>query len=220
MTVTRADDTAGLGYVISATNPVDRMYRQTGVLNPGKPLQNMIDGLAKMPLLAQPGTRWYYSIAVDVQGYLIEKFSGMSFGDFAEQRIFAPLGMKDTAFYVPADKLSRLALVHVQDGAGKLLPPDDGRGDPTVVPLGPSGGGGLFSTASTTLCEMLLEADSSTASTCSRREPSNDADQPCHARAAQDDARRHRARLFRVWAAEAGEPVSGAIAYGIAGTWF
>ena len=88
--------TAGLGYVISATNPVDRMYRQTGVLNPGKPLQNMIDGLAKMPLFAQPGTRWYYSIAVDVQGYLIEKFSGMSFGDFAQQRIFGPLGMKDT----------------------------------------------------------------------------------------------------------------------------
>ncbi len=151
--------TAGLGYVISGTNPVDRMYRQTGVLNPAKPLQNMIDGLARMPLFAQPGTRWYYSIAVDVQGYLVEKFSGMSFGDYLQTKIFAPLGMKDTAFYVPAEKVSRLALVHSQDGDGKLMPPDNTRGDPTVVPLGPSGGGGLFSTASdyARFCEMLLE---------------------------------------------------------------
>jgi CubicO group peptidase (beta-lactamase class C family) len=151
--------TAGLGYVISAVNPVDRMYRQAGVLDSSKPLQTMIDGLATMPLLAQPGTRWYYSIAVDVQGYLIEKLSGMSFADFAQTRIFAPLGMKDTAFYVPAGKISRLALVHSQDGTGKLMPPDNSRGDPTVVPLGPSGGGGLFSTASdyARFCEMLLE---------------------------------------------------------------
>jgi CubicO group peptidase (beta-lactamase class C family) len=119
----------------------------------------MIDGLAKLPLLSQPGTRWYYSIAVDVQGYLVEKLSGMTFGDYLQSKIFAPLGMKDTAFYVPADKVSRLALVHGQDSAGKLTPPDGSRGDPTLVPLGPSGGGGLFSTAAdyARFCEMLLE---------------------------------------------------------------
>jgi CubicO group peptidase (beta-lactamase class C family) len=151
--------TAGLGYVISNVNPVDRLYRQTGVLDPSKPLQNMIDGLAKLPLLAQPGTRWYYSIAVDVQGYLVEKFSGKTFDEFLRTRIFEPLGMKDTAFYVPAEKLSRLALVHAQDGGGRLMPPDASRGDPTVVPRGPSGGGGLFSTAPdyARFCEMLLE---------------------------------------------------------------
>src|ERR1700677_3944874 len=70
--------TAGLGYVLSPNNPVDKMIIDGNVLNAAAPLQTMIDGLGKMPLLAQPGTRWSYSIAVDVQGYLIEKFSGMS----------------------------------------------------------------------------------------------------------------------------------------------
>ena len=109
--------TAGLGYVISPNNPVDKMIIDRNVLNAGAPLQTMIDGLAKIPLLAQPGTRWSYSIGVDVQGYLIEKFSGMSFADFARTRIFEPLGMKDTGFYVPKEKVARLALVHTGSGA-------------------------------------------------------------------------------------------------------
>ena len=109
--------TAGLGYVLSPNNPVDKMIIDQKVLDAGAPLQNMIDGLAKTPLLAQPGTRWSYSIAVDVQGYLVEKFSGQPFGEFARKRVFEPLGMKDTAFYVPQDKLARLALVHTGAGA-------------------------------------------------------------------------------------------------------
>jgi len=149
--------TAGLGYVLSATNPVDKMIIDANVLNANAPLQAMIDGLAKIPLLAQPGTRWSYSIAVDVQGYLIEKFSGQSFADFARTRIFEPLGMKDTAFYVPKEKLARFAQVHT--GAGANLAVDTNRPDPTVVPLGASGGGGLFLTASdyARFCEMLLQ---------------------------------------------------------------
>lgn len=149
--------TAGLGYVLSSNNPVDKMIIDQNVLNAGAPLQTMIDGLAKIPLLAQPGTRWSYSIAVDVQGYLIEKFSGMPFAEFAKKRIFDPLGMKDTGFYVPKDKLARLALVHM--GSGSSLAVDENRPDPAVVPLGPSGGGGLFSTAMdyARFCEMLLE---------------------------------------------------------------
>ena len=106
----------------------------------------MIDKLAKMPLQSQPGTRWSYSIAVDVQGYLVEKLSGQKFDEFLRTRMFEPLGMKDTAFYVPKEKLSRLALVHTEAKEGGLTV-DENRGDPTVVPLGPSGGGGLFSTA-------------------------------------------------------------------------
>jgi CubicO group peptidase (beta-lactamase class C family) len=149
--------TAGLGYVLSPINPVDKMIIEGNVLNAAAPLQSMIDGLVKIPLLAQPGTRWSYSIAVDVQGYLIEKFSGQSFGEFARQRIFEPLGMKDTAFYVPKEKLSRFAQVHM--GSGANLAVDANRPDPTVIPLGPSGGGGLFSTAMdyARFCEMLLE---------------------------------------------------------------
>ncbi|MGH9141310.1 MAG: serine hydrolase domain-containing protein [Vicinamibacterales bacterium] len=148
--------TAGLGYVLSANNPVDKMIIDANVLNSAAPLKNMIDGLARMPLLAQPGTRWSYSIGVDVQGYLVEKFSGMSFADFLRTRVFEPLGMKDTAFYVAKEKLSRLALVH--NGGPNGLVVDEHRPDPTVVPLGASGGGGLFSTAMdyARFCEMML----------------------------------------------------------------
>jgi len=137
--------TAGLGYVLNPKNPVDQMIIQGRVLDTAAPLQTMIDKLGKIPLLAHPGTRWSYSIAVDVQGYLVEKFSGMKFDEFLRTRLFEPLGMKDTAFYVPQEKLSRLALVH-NDGQGGLVV-DENRPDPKVVPLGPSGGGGLFSTA-------------------------------------------------------------------------
>jgi len=149
--------TAGLGYILSPNNPVDKMIIDGNILNAAAPLQNMIDGLGKTPLLAQPGTRWSYSIAVDVQGYLIEKFSGQTFADFAHTRIFEPLGMKDTGFYVPKEKLSRFSQVHT--GSGATLAVDVNRPDPTVIPLGASGGGGLFSTAMdyARFCEMLLQ---------------------------------------------------------------
>ncbi len=149
---------AGLGYTISAANPVDRMLREANVLDTAKPLQNMVDILARTPLRSQPGTQWSYSIAVDVQGYLIEKFSGMTFAEFLQKRLFDPLGRKDSGFHIAKDKVARLALVH-NDQKGKLLPPEDGRrGDPTVAPVGASGGGGLFSTAADYMkfCEMLL----------------------------------------------------------------
>jgi len=149
--------TAGLGYVLNPNGPVDKMIIEANVLNARAPLQTMIDGLAKIPLLAQPGTRWSYSIAVDVQGYLVEKFSGQPFADFLRTRIFEPLGMKDTAFYVPKEKLARFAQVHT--GAGASLAVDENRPEPTMVPLGPSGGGGLYSTAAdyVRFCEMLLQ---------------------------------------------------------------
>ena len=78
--------TAGLGYVLNPNAPVDRMIIDAGVLNAAAPLSKMIDGLGRIPLLAQPGTRWSYSIAVDVQGYLVQKFSGMGFEEFLQKR--------------------------------------------------------------------------------------------------------------------------------------
>jgi CubicO group peptidase (beta-lactamase class C family) len=149
--------TGGLGYVLNANNPVDKMIIDGNVLNARASLQDMITGLAKIPLLAQPGTRWSYSIGVDVQGYLVEKFSGQTFADFLRTRIFEPLGMKDTAFYVPKEKLARFALVHT--GAGSALAVDENRPDPIESPVGASGGGGLFSTAAdyARFCEMLLQ---------------------------------------------------------------
>jgi CubicO group peptidase (beta-lactamase class C family) len=137
---------AGLGYVLNSANAVDRLVIKEQILNPAAPLQAMIDKLAKTPLMAQPGTRWYYSIAVDVQGYLVEKLSGQPFAEFLQSRLFGPLGMKDTAFFVPKAKVARLARVHTEGPGGTLAPPSDDAIDVTTPPLGPSGGGGLFST--------------------------------------------------------------------------
>ena len=131
----------GLGYGGGDT-AVDEMYREQGVLDPDEPLQAMVDKLAIIPLLAQPGTRWIYSVSVDVQGYLVEQLSGQPFDQFLKERIFDPLGMTDTAFYVPEEKLDRVALIY-----GEGLSAVDMGETRTTPPAGPSGGGGLWGTA-------------------------------------------------------------------------
>ena len=149
---------AGLGYVLNPANAVDRLIIKERILNPAVPLQVMIDKLATTPLMAQPGTRWYYSIAVDVQGYLVEKLSGQPFAEFLQARLFGPLGMKDTAFYVPQDKLSRLARIHTDGKDGGIAAPADDAVRVSEPPPGPSGGGGLYSTADDYLrfAQMIL----------------------------------------------------------------
>ena len=136
------DKPDGLGRV----NPVDRLYREHRVLNADVPLQTMIATLATLPLLGQPGTRWYYSISVDVQGYLVEQLSGQPLDRFLEARIFEPLGMVDTSFYVPPDKVDRLAIIYTAGDDGTLEKANMGQ-TRTSVPAGPSGGGGLWGTA-------------------------------------------------------------------------
>jgi len=147
----------GLGYGLGTANHVDRLYREQRVLNADEPLQAMIDKLSNLPLLAQPGTRWYYSIGVDVQGYLVEKLSGQPFPEFLQERIFDPLGMVDTAFYVPEEKLDRVALIYGEGDDGDLERFDMGP-TRTEMPAGPSGGGGLWGTADDYLrfTQMLL----------------------------------------------------------------
>ncbi len=142
--------TAGFSYGFdSARNAVDRLYYEGGLAGGGSRLtgmQDMIDKLAKMPLLYQPGTRWVYSMAVDIQGYIVEKLSGMTIRDFFEQRIFAPLGMIDSAFHVPASKQHRLATAYSGDGKGGLVPmPQSSKPDSDPAYCNP--GGGLFMTA-------------------------------------------------------------------------
>ena len=147
----------GLGYGLGTANHVDRLYREHRVLNADEPLQAMIDKLSRLPLLAQPGTRWYYSIGVDVQGYLVEQISGRPFPEFLQERIFDPLGMVDTAFYVPEEKLDRVALIYGEGDDGGLERFDMGP-TRTAMPAGPSGGGGLWGTADDYLrfTQMLL----------------------------------------------------------------
>jgi CubicO group peptidase (beta-lactamase class C family) len=137
--------TAGFTYGVFGATPVDKMYQEAQLLN-APTLQDFIDRVAKLPLLYQPGEGWVYSISVDIQGYLVEKLSGRPFADFVRERIFLPLGMKDTGFYVPAEKLDRVASIYQSDAVAgaKAMPTDPGISQPPGLP---SGGGGLYSTA-------------------------------------------------------------------------
>ena len=107
---------AGFTYGLFGNTPVDMIYRANNPLE-APSLQAMIDRLSTMPLLYQPGTKWVYSVSVDIQGYLVEKLSGKTFPEFLRTRLFEPLGMVDTAFYVPAEKLSRVATIYAYDKA-------------------------------------------------------------------------------------------------------
>lgn len=136
--------TAGFTYGYFGSTPVDKLYQQSVPLSAAS-LQEFIDRMAQLPLLYQPGEGWVYSVGVDIQGYLVEKLSGQPFPEFLRERIFEPLGMKDTAFYVPKDKMSRLATVYAWSAEGLAATPHDkGVNEPPGLP---SGGGGLYSTA-------------------------------------------------------------------------
>jgi len=147
----------GLTYGVFGSTPVDKMYTDVNVLDRDATLQAMIDKLGKIPLLHQPGERWHYSVSVDVQGYLVEKLSGQPFPEFLKQRIFDPLGMKDTAFYVPADKMNRFVSFYTYDKDRKFVA-HPGVPDFSKPPGAPSGGGGMVSTAMDYMrfCQMLL----------------------------------------------------------------
>jgi CubicO group peptidase (beta-lactamase class C family) len=137
----------GFAYGLVTDNPVDKAYRDSGLLG-SKTSKEFIDTLAKLPLADQPGTRWRYSASVDIQGLIVERLSGQSLPDFMQSRIFGPLKMTDTGFYVPPAKAARLANLYVYaPKAGKLVPAEgfmvlDVSKPPTVA----SGGGGLVST--------------------------------------------------------------------------
>jgi CubicO group peptidase (beta-lactamase class C family) len=142
--------TAGFGYGLGDEHPVDRLYREKRVLG-ANGLAEMIQRTAEIPLMYQPGTKWSYSSAVDIQGYIVEKLSGLTFGEFLRQEIFTPLKMTDTAFYVPADQANRLAAVYVgNQKTGKIEEAKQLFGSNLPGYLQPpameSGGGGLVGT--------------------------------------------------------------------------
>ena len=149
--------TAGFTYGLFGNTPVDIIYRKNNPLE-APSLQAMIERLSTMPLLYQPGTRWVYSVSVDIQGYLVEKLSGKTFPEFLRTRLFEPLGMLDTAFYVPAEKLPRVATIYAYDKTKGGLAPAPGETVVTTLPGLPSGGGGLYSTAADyfRFAQMLL----------------------------------------------------------------
>jgi CubicO group peptidase (beta-lactamase class C family) len=108
-------------------------------------LQGMIDKLAKLPLAAQPGSDWRYGPSVDIQGYIVEKLSRQPLDAFLRTKIFDPLGMKDTGFWVDASKADRVTSVFTYGPEKRLIPAMPSR-DPSSKPEFLSGSGGLLST--------------------------------------------------------------------------
>ncbi len=147
--------TSGLTYGFFGNTAVDKMYREKATLGGDGDLEDMADKLGEIPLLYQPGTRWHYSVSTDVLGYLVEKVSGRPLDKFFRQRIFRPLGMKDTAFHVPAKKVDRFAVCY---SFGLSVSDDPAKSRYLKKPAMRSGGGGLVSTAPDYLrfCQMLL----------------------------------------------------------------
>lgn len=142
---------AGFAYGINIGPPADRieaLYRDVGVLQAAD-LNDMIARLATLPLAYQPGSRWRYSLSMDVQGAIVERLSGQGLPDFMRTRIFEPLGMVDTAFYIAPEKKHRLATLYFKAPDAPLvpMPVNPLRPDPEAEPKLAMGGGGLFSTA-------------------------------------------------------------------------
>jgi CubicO group peptidase (beta-lactamase class C family) len=126
---------------------------------PGATLETMIEHYAGYPLEFHPGAHWLYSVSTDVCGRLVEIMSGQRFDDYLRQAIFEPLGMSDTGFFVPAEKVHRFAACYRRDSTKRLVLIDDPetsdcRNQPSFL----SGGGGLVSTTADYLrfCQMLL----------------------------------------------------------------
>jgi len=155
--------TAGLSYGFDENFLIDRLYGQQvwGPLeaNPERTLAAWIGTIAQMPLAFHPGTRYRYSVATDVLGYLVQVVAGLPFADFLHDRIFAPLGMNDTFFTVPADKVERFAANYGPCAEQGLKVIDAPRASHYTRPTQrPSGGGGLLSTTPDYLrfCQLLL----------------------------------------------------------------
>ena len=136
--------TAGLTYGLFSQSQVDTLYVNANILDFNQSLKDMIDKLAKIPLRQQPGSMWHYSVAVDVQGYVLEVLAGKPLDEVLNERLFGPLGMTDTAFWVEPDKVDRFSHMYATN-EGKLAKVEFGQylQKPNLL----SGGGGLVSTA-------------------------------------------------------------------------
>ena len=167
--------TSGLTYGFMQANVVDAEYRARGIEQPSPNinLEEWVKALSEIPLICHPGSEWNYSVSTDVLGRLVEVWSGMSLDVFLEERIFKPLGMVDTGFFVRAENKERLSAMYgPKVGAGmggvgqvplsergglKLL--DKAEGSRYLAPATfLSGGGGLVSTMEdySRFCQMMM----------------------------------------------------------------
>jgi CubicO group peptidase (beta-lactamase class C family) len=158
----------GLGHLMVAdTWPIHVALQERGVLQgppqpqSSPPTDEWIARVGALPLVHQPGEKWLYDLSSDMLGVLIARAAGQSFGDFLRERLFAPLGMKDTGFSVPPEKIARLAGSYCRNSATGPLDEYDGVADSQWgrPPRFESGSGGLVSTVDDYLafCQMLLD---------------------------------------------------------------
>ncbi len=152
--------TSGLTYGFQQRTNVDAAYRKLGLgeVETKGTLDRMVAALAGIPLEFSPGTAWNYSVSTDILGYLIGEISGTPFQTFLHERLFGPLGMDDTDFFVPAEKAHRFAACYGLGPKGVTLQDDPTTSSYLHAPTFYSGGGGLVSTAADYLkfCKMIL----------------------------------------------------------------
>ncbi len=158
--------TSGIANGFNPEHPVDRLYQETfGTSGEhySMSLKKFCEKLMELPLKHHPGTQWGYSDSIHILGYVIEILSGEPFDQFLKKRVFEPLEMQDTDFFVPADKLSRVVPIHVKNEDGELVAASPEmqklQRDETKLK---SGGGGLSSSISDYLnfCVMLVNGGS------------------------------------------------------------
>jgi CubicO group peptidase (beta-lactamase class C family) len=157
--------TSGLTYGFMERSNVDRAYRKLGLSGRlGEryegTLEDYVSTLSALPLEFSPGTAWNYSVSTDIVGRLVELYSGEPFDEYLRRHLFEPLGMEDTGFFVPPEKLDRFAACYDR-GPGKVLRlQDDPEKSPYLeLPRFVSGGSGLVSTAHDYLrfCRALIQ---------------------------------------------------------------
>jgi CubicO group peptidase (beta-lactamase class C family) len=150
--------TSGFSYGFS-NSEVDKLYKKMLSKPDELNRDNILTKFAELPLTHQPGTAWNYGVSTDIIGFLVEKLSGKKLGKYMQETIFRPLGMKDTGFYVPADKVDRLTQIYSADKTGQTIvmekePVGDFMSDPKIH----NAGGGLVSTMQDyfTFAQMML----------------------------------------------------------------
>lgn len=152
--------TSGITYGNPGGSETEKMYEFTDVMDRDSDLALMTKKMGQVPLAFEPGTKWQYGAGIDVIGRLIEVISEQPLDEFLEERLFDPLGMTDTAFYVPKGKEGRFATNYYSDGKGRMIVRDDAAKSGYLRKPGLlSGGGGLVGTASDYMRFLLMIAN-------------------------------------------------------------
>lgn len=157
--------TSGITYGFLMQHHVDALYRKEKIGSPKETLGEMCKRIAEMPLVFSPGTAWNYGHSTDVVGHLVEILSDMELDEFFKKNIFSPLGMKDTGFFVPKNKINRLMTCYDKHPITKeITVSDPGGSDSKAYAERPkllNAGGGLVSTLRDyhKFCSSLLGSD-------------------------------------------------------------